>query len=286
LELSARRRRNPDASTPFVGDNRMKPFRKLVFLMLFGRMPLVGGTMFTVGLACAQSERAAPTVQREFEVVSIKPYVPSTGFIESCNPHDDPVTLRRTGCTLEQLVWQAYGLKPYQVRIKGPAWISVDRYVIQARLAQSATRAEMLRLLQPVLIARFHLSIHWENRQAPVYLLQVAAHGPKLAPATNTTECGAIFVGKDGMRSDCQTIDDFASDLESAVVKDRPVINRTGLSSSGRYKINLEFSSGDDPAAGPSIFSALPDQLGLTLKPGKAPLKTLVIDRAQRPEPN
>jgi len=255
-------------------------FSKLVFLML------VGGMTLAAGIAYGQSGQPAPPTQREFEVVSIKPYVPPGAFIESCNPHDDPVTLTRTGCTLEQLVWQAYDLKPYQVRVKGPAWVSSDRYVVQGRLAQPATRAEMLRMLQPVLTARFHLSIHWENHQAPVFLLQVAAHGPKLAPATNTTQSGAIFVGNGVMKSDCQTMDDFASDLESAVVKDRPVINRTGLSSGGQYKITLEFSSGDDPAAGPSIFAALPDQLGLTLKPGKAPLKTLVMDRAQRPEPN
>jgi uncharacterized protein (TIGR03435 family) len=206
-----------------------------------------------VELARAQSQRPAPPGQREFEVVSIKPYVPSGAFIESCNPHDDPVTLTRTGCTLMHLIGQAYDLKPYQIRVKGPAWISSDRYVIQARLAQPATQAEMLRMLQPVLTARFHLSIHWENHQAPVYFLQVAPHGPKVASATNTTQCGAIFVGTDVMRSDCQTMDDFASDRESAVVKDRPVINRTGLSSSGQYKIHLEFSSGDDPAAHASL---------------------------------
>jgi uncharacterized protein (TIGR03435 family) len=64
------------------------------------------------------------------------------------------------------------------------------------------------------------------------------------------------------------------------------MVNRTALSIDKQYQINLEFSSGDDPAAGPSIFSALPDQLGLTLKADKVPLKILVIDRAQRPEPN
>jgi uncharacterized protein (TIGR03435 family) len=232
------------------------------------------------GLACGQS------AQREFEVVSIKPYVPTGAFIETCNPHGDPITLTRTGCTLEQLIKQAYDLKPYQVRVKGPAWVGSDPWVIQARLAQPATRAEMMRMLQPVLAARFHLSIHWENRQAPVYLLQVAAHGLKLEPATNTKQCGAVLVRDGVFRSDCLTIGDIAETLEQAVVKDRPVVNRTALSSGGQYKINLEFSSGDDPAAGPSIFAALPDQLGLTSKPGKAPLKTLVIDRAQRPDPN
>jgi uncharacterized protein (TIGR03435 family) len=95
-----------------------------------------------------------------------------------------------------------------------------------------------------------------------------------------------VFARDGIVRSDCLTIDNIADVLESAVVKDRPVVNRAALSSGGQYKINLEFSSGDDPAAGPSIFSALPDQLGLTLKPGKAPLKVLVIDSAQRPELN
>jgi uncharacterized protein (TIGR03435 family) len=95
-----------------------------------------------------------------------------------------------------------------------------------------------------------------------------------------------VLVREGIFKSDCLTIDDLADALESFVVKDRPVVNRTALSKDKHYQVNLEFSSGDDPAAGPSIFSALPDQLGLTLKAGKAPLRTLVIDRAQRPEPN
>jgi uncharacterized protein (TIGR03435 family) len=250
---------------------------KLVPLLLIG--------MLAGGIARGQSEQPA-SAQREFDVVSIKPYVPSQGPIEACNPHGNAGMFMRTGCTLEQLVKQSYDLKPYQVRVKGPAWISLDRYVIQARLAQPATRVEMLRMLQPVLTARFHLSIHWENHQSPVYLLQVAAHGPKLSPATDTKQCGAVLVREAIMRSDCLTIDDIVDTLESAVVKDRPVINRTALSSGMQYKINLEFSSGDDPTAGPSIFSALSDQLGLTLKAGKAPLRTLVIDGARRPDPN
>jgi hypothetical protein len=48
----------------------------------------------------------------------------------------------------------------------------------------------------------------------------------------------------------------------------------------------LEFNLGDDPAAGPSIFDAGPDQLGLTLKTGKAPVHMLFIDRATRLEAN
>jgi uncharacterized protein (TIGR03435 family) len=226
------------------------------------------------------------TAPREFEAVSIGPYVPKGPISEACNPRGDPVMLTRTGCTLEQLVEEAYDLKPYQVHVKGQTWVETDSYVIQARLAAPATQPEIMKMLQPVLAARFHLTVHWENRDAPVYLLEAANHGPKLSPATNTKQCGSVFVREGIVKSDCVTIDDIAEVLEKFVAKDRPVINRTDLSKDARYQIKLEFSSGDDPAAGPSVFSALPDQLGLTLKAGKAPLKTLVIDRAQRPPPN
>jgi len=48
----------------------------------------------------------------------------------------------------------------------------------------------------------------------------------------------------------------------------------------------MDFSLDDDPAAGPSLFSALPAQLGLTLTSGQAPVRKLVLDRVQRPTPN
>jgi uncharacterized protein (TIGR03435 family) len=208
------------------------------------------------GLACGQS-----SPQREFDVVSIKPYLPAGTTSEACNPHGDPVTLTRTGCTLEQLVKLAYDLKPYQVQVKGPAWVDSDRYVIQARLTRPSTQAEMLRMLQPVLAARFHLSSHWENRQAPAYSLQVASHGPKLSPAVNTKQCGAVLAREGILKSDCLTIDDLADTLESFVVKDRPVVNRTALSKDKHYQVNLEFSSSDDPAA--ALRSSPPFRISL-----------------------
>lgn len=243
-------------------------------------MKLTAAGLFAVIFVCGQP------VPREFEAVSIKPYEPKGPISEACNPRGDPVMLTRTGCTLEQLVEEAYDLKPYQVAVKGPGWVETDRYVIQARLAAPASGPEMMQMLQPVLAARFHLSVHWENRDGSVYLLEVANHGSKLSPATNTTKCGQVSVREGIVKGDCVTIGDIAEVLEQFVAKDRPVVNRTDLSKDAKFQIKLEFSSGDDPAAGPSIFSALPDQLGLTLKAGKAPMKTLVIDRAQRPQPN
>jgi uncharacterized protein (TIGR03435 family) len=194
--------------------------------------------------------------------------------------------LSRIGCTLEQLVEEAYDLKSYQVQVKGPAWIETDLYVIQARSATPATEPEMMRMLQLVLASRFHLSVHRATRQGSVYLLQVASHGPKLQPASVTKQCGRVDVRKGTLKSECLSMDDLAEALQEFVLKDRPVVNRTEVNKENHYKVSLDYSLSDEPAAGPSIFSALPDQLGLTLKAGKSPVDTLVIDRAERPQAN
>jgi uncharacterized protein (TIGR03435 family) len=194
--------------------------------------------------------------------------------------------LTLVGCTLKDLVELAYDLKSYQLQPKGPAWIETERFVIQAHSTAPASQPEMLRMLQPVLASRFRLNVHWADRQAPVYRLQAASHGPKLKPASKTDRCGAVDIRPTTFKSDCLTLDDFAEALQEFVVKDHPVLNRTGMRKDQQFQFNLEYSLGDDPAAGPSIFSALPDQLGLTLKTGKAPVRMFLIDRAERPRPN
>jgi uncharacterized protein (TIGR03435 family) len=182
-----------------------------------------------------------------FEVASVKPYVPTGTFYEGCNSHGDSGMLTRTGCNLQRLVEQAYGVKTYQVRVKGPAWVNVDTFVVHARTTTPATQAEMKLMLQPLLAERFHLKIHWENRRSAVYFLQVASHGPKHGPATDTTHCGSVSFRDDIVKSDCMTAGDIADILEDGVLN-QPVVNRTGISGDKKYKVNLEFASGDDSA--------------------------------------
>ena len=68
----------------------------------------------------------------------------------------------------------------------------------------------------------------------------------------------------------------------------RPVINKTNLN--GLYDFRLQFSgealSGNPDAAGPSIFTAIQEQLGLRLEPSKGPVDVLVIDHVERPSEN
>ena len=189
------------------------------------------------------------------------------------------------GCTLRNLVNLAYDLKTYQMSPQGPAWIDTDQWDIQAHTTAPATNREMYQMLQPILTERFHLKFHWADRQVPSYLLQVANHGLKLQAATKTDHCGEVNVRQVRLWADCLTLDDFA-DLLQDLLETHPVFNRTGIDKDARYQFNLDFNLGDDPAAGPSIFAALPDQLGLTLKTSKAPVRMFFIDSATRPEPN
>jgi uncharacterized protein (TIGR03435 family) len=68
----------------------------------------------------------------------------------------------------------------------------------------------------------------------------------------------------------------------------RTVIDKTGLA--GSYDLTLQFSREDnrdaDVDSAPSIFTALPEQLGLKLQPAKGPVETLVVDHVEMPSEN
>jgi uncharacterized protein (TIGR03435 family) len=90
------------------------------------------------------------------------------------------------------------------------------------------------------------------------------------------------------------------------MVTNRPVVDRTGLK--GTYAFELSWSldlsaaAGKGPIAemkaqhaaiadppdpnGPTLFTALQEQLGLKLEPGKGPVESIVIERVERPAAN
>jgi uncharacterized protein (TIGR03435 family) len=75
----------------------------------------------------------------------------------------------------------------------------------------------------------------------------------------------------------------FVKELER--LTGRPVIDRTGLT--GKYDYVLDWSlDSDTSGAGPTIFTALQEQLGLRLESVKAAVDTVVIDHIARPSQN
>jgi uncharacterized protein (TIGR03435 family) len=76
----------------------------------------------------------------------------------------------------------------------------------------------------------------------------------------------------------------------------RPVVDQTNLG--GYYNVRLRFApetaangfsaatrAATDPS-GPSIFTAVQEQLGLRMESGNAPFEIMVIDSAERPTAN
>lgn len=67
----------------------------------------------------------------------------------------------------------------------------------------------------------------------------------------------------------------------------RRVVDQTGLTN--RYTLSLHWTPDNAPASaaldtgGPSMLTAVREQLGLELKPIKGPLDTIVIDHVEMP---
>jgi len=161
-------------------------------------------------------------------------------------------------------------------------------------------------MLQSLLEDRFQLKIRREIREVPVYVLTVAKSGPKLkssqegsCPTPNPAggSCpGSVWAERKGTSvvvDQQDTPDGFSRMLSQRL--GRPVIDKTGIK--GMFDFHLEFAPDEttggtappdvatDPS-GPSIFTAVQEQLGLKLESAKGPGEVLVIDRVERPSEN
>jgi uncharacterized protein (TIGR03435 family) len=201
--------------------------------------------------------------------------------------------------TLEFVMQQAYGVKNYQI-VGGPAWLNSDRFDIQAEAQGNPTRSQMMEMLGTLLADRFQLKIHRENRDGPVYFL-VIDKSPKLTPAAaNSTDPPKIFQDRNtptdqvgvsytlqGQNASIGLLTDRLQEMEG-----RPVLDHTGIQGSFDFKLDysIENPANPDapppPEAGPSIFTAIREQLGLRLEPGKGPVETIVIEHVEKPSAN
>lgn len=237
------------------------------------------------GLAAAL---AVAAVGQEFEVVSVKPNNSGSG---SSHSHGDRGMLTGINLSLKSFIVQAYGVKDYQV--EGPAWLDSARFDIAAKFPEALPRdpdkyrAAMGAMMQKMLVERFKLAVHRDQKVFPVYELVVGKKGAKFQPVactgSNSNSHNTHYV------STCTTMNQFAAFLSRQM--DMPVLDKTGLTAS--YAIKLDWvpesrPSGDgkgastDSADGPTLPDALRDQLGLKLETRKAPIEIVVVDHVER----
>jgi len=280
---------------------------------------LVAGWMAIAGPSVRGQESSTATTDVKlpaFDVVSIKPDKTGGGMIRVMNRPDG---YSATNISLKMLIQAAYGIR--EDLISGtPGWAESTRYDIDAKVDGADVEAlkklspEQRRLiLQPLLADRFKLKVHTETKQLPVFELVVAKGGPKLKEATagdtyangikgpdGVGRGGMVRMGRGQLTAQGVPMTSVVNILSQQL--HRTVIDKTGLA--GKYDLELNWTPdegegmgpppgggqphGDAPpeGSGPSIFTAIQEQLGLKLQSGKGPVDTLVIDHVEMPTEN
>jgi uncharacterized protein (TIGR03435 family) len=258
------------------------------------RVALVFGAAAFMGLVSAHGQ-APPFPPVAFDVVSIRPSAKDGGNAIYVNLLPSGIYTTRN-MTVDGLIKEAYG---FGLRIIDlPDWAGTERYDISAKTDIMKPAMQRRELVKSLLADRFKFAAHLETRDLPVYLLTLVRPdgrlGPRIRPAQGCDPkaerpglqsdqlptCGMMF---NSTRQNVGNTRLFAliQNLPRSSV-DRPVLDRTNLT--GNFDWDLQWEN--DPtgaSAGVSIFSALQEQLGLKLEPGRGPVEVLVIDRVEQP---
>jgi uncharacterized protein (TIGR03435 family) len=237
-----------------------------------------------------------------FEVATVKPSQPSTGFsFALCHgidtrlpvyPAGSPITVPALGrClikswTLTGVISFAYPLTAAAVlpadRVSGgPPWAASDGFDIEAKAenAASATDAELHSMLQQLLADRFKLQFHTAPKEFNGYALTVGKNGHKLVPGADEPSTLMGSFGRVSMKnSPMVRLAQFLSTTLKA-----PVMDRTGLK--GVYTFSFSQPAPNDPSAA-SIFTVLQEELGLRLESTKVSVDVIIIDHAEKPDAN
>ena len=258
--------------------------------MITGKAKLKSGLIvFLFAAACCPSASG-----QAFEVASIHTRTDGTGDTWTTRPFRFDFSGSKIfieNFRLIDLITYAYDLKDYEL-LGEPRWADIDRYDVTANSADgvSLTRDNARPMMRALLTDRFRLQVHTDMKDMPVYALVVAKGGPKLKESPPGTQ--RLFTLRSKGKSVLVTVTSgdmaqFTAQFSRHNSVDRPVIDKTGLT--GTYDYKLEW--GDDTAADadtrvPSIYTAVQEQLGLRLEPAKAPVRVLIIDRAEKPSEN
>ena len=273
-------------------------------------------SLLSAGICALGQDAAAPKPQ--FEVASVKPAAPDQrGTFIRLAPGG---RLDVTNMPVKEMIAIAWRIQPFQIS-GSPGWLESARFDISAKPEDGAKQSEVPAMLQALLADRFQLMFHRETKELPIYALVVANKdaklGPKLTeskeggctpfdptkpppppqPGKPSTMCGGMMMGPDRMSTTSAPIADLIPMLSR--ILGRTVVDKTGLT--GKYDISMEWTPDESQAirfspdgprpppsdpTGPTIFTALQEQLGLKLESQKGPVEILVIDHVERPSEN
>lgn len=221
-----------------------------------------------------------------------------------------------TNMNLRNLIRLAYGnaslFRPKEQIVGAPGWIDSARFDIEAKAASEfvvdpdGVTRQHLAMLRTLLEDRFKLKAHMEQRDWPIYALVLArgdgAFGPQFKdtaldcspdapPRTDGLKCGVTGGQGQGPIFRGMPLSALVTYLNISPAVDRLVRDMTGLT--GRFDFQLTFTQplvaapggfvpNPDAESGPTVFTAIQDQLGLKLEPRTAPVDVLVVEHIEK----
>ena len=255
-------------------------------------------TAGTCGLSQATSTPGSPC----FEVATIRPSQSENAGVSF---QVAPMRFRAEAATLTDLILFAYHIPSKEQVQQAPHWASTERFDVDAKiddaqatatksLAPSQQMEQYRLMLQSLLKERFALRVHEQAEEMPVYALEPARDGPRLAatatplklPNLSGWSSGRVVAHGVKIGLLCEGL----SGRED--VGGRIVVDETGLKGSYDFTLNWTQTWRESPgslspdAAGVPLFTALREQLGLKLVAKRAPVDVLLLDHAEHPSPN
>ena len=211
---------------------------------------------------------ASSLCAQQFEVASIRPSAREPGGQVSVGVHIDGAQVRVVSLSLRDYLAIAYRTKGNM--ISGPDWTGSERFGISATLPAGSTAAQLPEMFQALLADRFHVKLHKEQKELPVYALvvgkgplklketppdsgtgsdtddpkgtvNVAATGSAAGVGINLGHGASISFVPDRFEAKKLTMEQFASGLERFA--DRPIVDMTGLK--GQYDLAFDVNPED-----------------------------------------
>jgi uncharacterized protein (TIGR03435 family) len=235
--------------------------------------------------------------------------------------------------SLRTIIHQAYGAASDDQIVGGPGSLMDGHFDINAKA--EANDAEQMKkmtrddrnresrlMLQSLLADRFHLKVHIDTKEMPVYALVATKGGPKVkasappqddgAPPPNTALTpdqmpktpprGGMRFSMSSTKAEVNATDGTMAQLANILTSlqdtaGRVVIDRTGLTGKYDWKLTwaptrmngapLKEDNGTETQGdAPGLFTALEEQLGLKLEPQKGPVQVVVVDHVEAPSAN
>jgi uncharacterized protein (TIGR03435 family) len=230
--------------------------------------------------------------EEKFEVVSIKEN--TSGDLSIRAEPQPPDGYRRTSLPVESYVTFAFGISQDSRIANLPDWTSTTRFDINAKAAGPITSEQRRAMLRDVLVSRFKLRTHVEQREQTVYVMTSVRPDKRLGPGLKLRDdcadqpCLSAGTGTpQGVKMQATGLTQFADGILSNVLG-QVVRDETGVTGVFDIEATWRPDTGQvDPGdSRPDVFTALRDQLGLKLEPQKRPVEVLVIDHIERPTEN